>query len=133
MSITRKNPDKLYQPFNNFYAQVVVATGSKQIHVAGTVALDTDRNLVGKGDMARQVEKTMDNIRKSLAAVGATLADVVRVNIFATDVDAYLHQGHIKLVDAFGADTLPASTLVGVTRLAHPDYLVEIQATAVVD
>ena len=133
MALTRKNPDKIYQPFNNFYAQVVVATGSKQIHVAGTVALDTERNLVGKGDMATQVAKAMDNIRESLVAVDATLADVVRVNIFSTDVDEYLMKGHIELVNAFGADTLPASTLVGVTRLAHPDYLVEIQATAVVD
>lgn len=133
MAHSRKNPAGIYQPFHNAYAQVVIATGSKQIHVAGTVALDADRNLVGEGDMATQVSKTMDNIQKSLAAAGASLADVVRVNIFSTDVDTYLQQGHIELVKAFGQDTLPASTLVGVTRLADERYLVEIQATAVLD
>jgi len=56
----------------------------------------------------------------------------VRINIFSTDIDSYLMEGHQEVVGFFG-DALPASTLVGVTRLADPRYLVEIQATAVVD
>ena len=132
MPLERKNPETVYTPYANAYTQVIVATGSKQIHVAGTVGMDTERNLVGKDDMKKQVEGTVKNIELSLQAAGAELSDVVRINIFTTDVDRYLQKGHMALAALFG-ETLPVSTLVGVTRLAHPDYLVEIQATAVID
>ena len=132
MATERINPPDVYQPFGGFYSQVVVATGSRQVHVAGTVSLDLDRELVAQGDMRGQVAKTMENIGRSLAAAGAEPSDVVRINIFALDVDSYLTEGHQEVVAFFG-DTLPTSTLVGVTRLADPRYLVEIQATAVVD
>lgn len=133
MAIERMNPEDVYQPYMNAYTQVIKATGTTQVHVAGTVSLAPGRKLVGEGDMAAQVRQTVDNIAKSLAKAGATLADVVRVNTFVTDVDRYLQEGHVELVKAFGAETLPTSTLVGVTRLADPRYLVEIQATAVID
>lgn len=132
MPLKRKNPDTVYTPYANAYTQVIVATGSKQIHVAGTVGMDTDRNLIGKGDMTKQVKDTIENIELSLQDAHAELSDVVRINIFTTDVDRYLNEGHMALAARFG-EALPVSTLVGVTRLAHPDYLVEIQATAVID
>ncbi len=132
MATERINPSDVYEPFGGFYTQVVTATGSRQVHVAGTVSLDGDRNLVADGDMRGQVRTTMENIGRSLGAVGAQPQDVVRINIFATDVDSYLAEGHQEVVAFFG-DALPTSTLVGVTRLADPRYLVEIQATAVVD
>jgi len=133
MALERINPENIYQPYMNAYTQVIKATGTTQIHVAGTVSLLPGRKLVGEGDMAAQVRQTVENVAKSLAAAGATLADVVRVNTFVTDVDRYLMEGHVELVKAFGPDTLPVSTLVGVTRLADPRYMVEIQATAIID
>jgi len=132
MAVERKNPGNVYEPFNNFYTQVIRATGTTQIHVAGTVSMDPDRNLVGEGDMRTQVRVTMENIGNSLEAVGASPSDVVRINIFTLEVDRYLMEGHQEVVAFFG-DDVPVSTLVGVTRLADPRYLVEIQATAVVD
>lgn len=132
MATERTNPSDMYQPFGGFYTQVVTATGSRHVHVAGTVSLDEDRNLVAEEDMQGQVRMTMENIGKSLAAVGAKPSDVVRVNTFVTDVDGYLQEGHQEVMAFFG-DTLPTSTLVEVTRLADPRYLVEIQATAIVD
>ncbi len=132
MACERINPQSVYQPFNNFYTQVIRATGNTQVHVAGTVGLDKERGLISKGDMAAQTAKTMENLGESLKAADATPADVVRVNIFTTDVDLYMEKGHPKLMAFFG-DTLPVSTLVGVTRLASPDYLVEVEATAILD
>lgn len=128
--IVRIDPDDVYMPYFNVYSQVVIATGTTQVKIAGTVSLDEDRNLVGEGDMALQVETTFENLRRSLAAAGATPADVVRINIFTTDVDRYLQEGAAQQGAFFGADT-PASTLIGVTRLADPRYLVEIQLDAV--
>jgi enamine deaminase RidA (YjgF/YER057c/UK114 family) len=128
----RINPSDVYEPFGGFYSQVITATGSRQVYVAGTVALDVERTLVAEGDMRGQVRVIMENVGRSLAAAGAEPRDVVRINIFALDVDSYLMEGHQEVVAFFG-DTLPTSTLAGVTRLADPRYLVEIQATAVVD
>ena len=132
MATERTNPTDVYEPFGGFYSQVVTATGSRHVHVAGTVSLDVERNLVADGDMRGQVRQTMENIGRSLAAVGAQPTDVVRLNTFVLDVDSYLQEGHQEVMAFFG-DKVPTSTLVGVTRLADLRYLVEIQATAVVD
>lgn len=131
MPITRIDPPTVYTPFNNVYTQVIKAQGAVQVHVAGTVSLDVDRNLVGEGDMALQVETTFENIRLSLEAVNGTPADVVRINIFTLDVDQFLQLG-TPIMATFFDGTPPTSTLVGVTRLADPRYLVEIEADAVI-
>lgn len=131
MPAQRINPSDVYQPFKNYYTQVVKATGTQHVHVAGTLALDQNRNLVGDGDLVTQVRVIMENIGKSLRAAGAMPGDVVRINIFTVDVDKYRADGHAEVLKFFGNE-LPASTLVGVTRLADPSYLVEIEATAVI-
>jgi len=132
MSLERLNPEEIYPPFNNRYTQVVISTGSRQIHLAGVIALDTEMNLIGEGDMKTQTRVVMENIGKALSAAGSSPADVVRINTFTTDVDRFRSEGHSEVLDFFGS-TLPASTLVGVTRLADPGYLVEIEVTAVVE
>lgn len=131
MPITRINPSTVYTPYNNVYTQVIKAVGKVHVHVAGTVSLDVDRNLVGEGDMGIQVQTTFENLRLSLEAVDATPADVVRINIFTLDVDQFLQQGIVHM-EAFFGSTPPTSTLVGVTRLADPRYLVEIECDAVI-
>lgn len=68
MAVERKNPSNVYEPFNNFYTQVIEATGTSQIHVAGTVSMDPDRTLVGENDMRTQVRVTMENLGNSLEA-----------------------------------------------------------------
>ena len=129
--ILRIDPPDVYMPYFNVYSQVVVSDkGGDLVSVAGTVSLDINRNLVGEGDMEEQVRQTFENVRRSLAAVGARPSDVVRINIFTLDVDRYLQEGAPQH-DPFFGNTKPASTLVGVTRLADPRYLVEIQVDAV--
>ncbi|NQV54504.1 MAG: RidA family protein [Rhodospirillales bacterium] len=132
MTLERINPDGMYQPNRNIYSQVVKATGGTQIHVAGTVPFDKDQNVVGIGDMALQVAKILENLEISLNAGGAGRADVVRINVFAVDVEAYVSEGAPLVIKFFG-DTKPVSTTVEVSRLVHPDWLVEIEATAIID
>src|SRR4051812_23445835 len=132
MALERLNPTDVYAPYAGVYTQVVRASGGVQIEVAGTVSLDTERQLVGEGDMAAQVTQGWANLGASLAAAGAGFADVTRINIFTTDVDAYLEHGTPVALRIFG-DAPPAATLAGVTRLADPRYLVEIEAVAVLD
>jgi enamine deaminase RidA (YjgF/YER057c/UK114 family) len=112
------------------YTQVIKATGTRvSIHVAGTLPFDKDNSLVGEGSMQLQVRAVLDAISKSLAAVGAQRSDVVRTKTYATDMAAYLREGHQEYLSFFG-DKPPVSTMVGVTVLADPRCLVEIEAYA---
>lgn len=128
--IRRINPEGMYRPYRGVYSQLVEATGSTQVHVAGTVPLDPDGEVVGEGDLVAQVREILGHLRTSLEAVGATPSDVVRIEVFTLDVPRYRQEGLPEVVAFFG-DDVPASTLVGVTALADSRFLVEIQATAV--
>ena len=132
MVLERINPNGMYKPNKNIYSQVVKSAGATTVHVAGTVPFDEDANVVGIDDMKVQVLKILDNIRISLEAAGATPADVVRINVYALDVDDYVSNGAPEVISFFG-DNKPASTTVQVSRLVHPDWVVEIEATAVID
>ena len=132
MVLERINPNGMYKPNKNIYSQVVKSAGATTVHVAGTVPFDEDANVVGIDDMKVQVLKILDNIRISLEAAGATPADVVRINVYALDVDDYVSNGAPEVISFFN-DNKPASTTVQVSRLVHPDWVVEIEATAVID
>jgi len=132
MPLERINPEGMYKPNKNIYSQVVTSMGATTVHIAGTVPFDEDANVVGIDDMKMQVSKILDNIRISLAAAGALPSDVVRINVYALNVDDYVTNGAPEVIAFFG-DNKPTSTTVQVSRLVHPDWVVEIEATAVLD
>lgn len=114
------------------YAHVVTVSGTgKIVFIAGQLARDIDGNCVGKGDMRAQMEQTFQNLDRCLKAAGATWADVVKTNTYVTDMDAFFRCADVRM-RYFGVAT-PTSTTVGVTRLAGPDFMVEIEAVAVVN
>jgi enamine deaminase RidA (YjgF/YER057c/UK114 family) len=105
-------------------------TGGRTLYLAGQVSLDDDGQLVHEGDMAGQINKSIDNIEAVLSAAGMTLADIVRLNVYTTDVDRLLENyGVLSRVNEAGGRF--TSTLLGVARLAFPELLVELEATAV--
>ncbi|MGH9051666.1 MAG: RidA family protein [Acidimicrobiia bacterium] len=128
----RLDPDGVYRPPRGIYSQVIRVQGRTQVHVAGTVSLDQAGQLVGEGDMGAQVRQILEHLGASLSAGGATPADVVRINVYSTDVDRYRAEG-LPEVMAFFGETRPVSTTVQVTRLVDPRWLVEIEATAVLE
>ena len=114
------------------YTQVVTVSGTgKMIFVAGQLARDAQGVCVGKGDMRAQMEQTFQNLDRCLKAAGATWADVVKTNTFVTDFDEFQKCADIRM-RYLGVAT-PTSTTVGVTRLAGPDFMIEIEAVAVVN
>jgi enamine deaminase RidA (YjgF/YER057c/UK114 family) len=125
-------PDGLFN--HPAYTQVVSAQGSRTVYVSGQVATDADGNLVGGDDLAAQTEQVMKNLRTALSAAGAGFADVSKITVFVVD---YRPEHRPVIAEVRGrylaADRPPASTLVGVTALAAPEYLIEIEAVAVVD
>ena len=132
MALNRMNPDGMYTPNKGIYSQVVTSTGTTTVHIAGTVPFDEDANVVGVEDMKAQTCQILDNLRISLEAAGALPADVVRINVYTLNTDDYVANGAPEVIAFFG-DTKPSSTTVQVSRLVHPDWLVEIEATAVID
>ena len=104
----------------------------RSIHVAGTYAWDVDCKLVEPSGMAGQVRAVMENIRRSLAAVGATPADVVRVKSYVTDMAAFQREGADEF-RKFWADKPPVSTCVEIVRLGAPGALIEMEVYAEID
>ena len=137
MPNTYLNPDSVFKPRLDAYTMAITSTGGKMIHVAGVTGKDVNRNFVGDGGMAAQVRCAMDNIMKILAEAGAGPEDVVRMNVYTTDMEKYLEV--IKLADEdiaktyYPAGKRPAGVLLGVTALAPEGCFVEIDATAVID
>lgn len=113
------------------YWHVLSITGGKrQIFVSGQVPRDKSGNVVGKGDMAAQIERVGENIKMCLEAAGATLDDLVKITSFTTDIDEFFKHSAVR--NRYFGKALPASTAVEVRRLAHPDWMIEIEATAIV-
>jgi enamine deaminase RidA (YjgF/YER057c/UK114 family) len=112
-------------------AQVVEIARSapgRSIHVAGTYGWGLDCKQIAT-DMAGQVRATLDNILRSLAAVGAAPSDVVRVKSYVTDMEAFQREGIGEFRKFWGA-AVPTSTLVQVVRLGDPNALIEIEVYA---
>ncbi|MFI5811334.1 RidA family protein [Streptomyces sp. NPDC051643] len=111
------------------YSHVVLGTG-RFVAVSGQLALDEDGRLVGEGDPAAQARQVFENLRRCLAAAGATFDDVVKLTFFVTDM------AHMPAVRAardahIPADRLPAASAVQVAALVGPEFLMEIEAYAV--
>lgn len=125
------NPPAL-NPTNGF-THVVTATGGKAVYVSGQVSVNEKAEVVGKGDMRAQVERTFENLKVALAAAGATFKDVVKITYYVVDLKPE-HVPHIREVRKkyLDATNPPASTLVGVAALVVPDWMVEIEVVAVV-
>lgn len=127
--VTHLNPDGL--PANPVFSQAVVVEGAaRTIYVGGQNAVAADGTIVGVGDLGAQTEQVFGNLQVVLAAAGATLHDIVKWTVYAIhgqDVRPAL--GVFQRV--WGDAPPPAISVVGVAGLAHPDFLVEIEAIAV--
>ena len=114
------------------YSQAWTVTGAKLIFVAGQVSVDMSGNPVVSGDIALQTRTVIENLKKVLEGAGASLADVIKLNTYVTNMAEYLGKAGAIRRDYFPQD-FPASTLVEVKSLAHPEFMVEIEAIAALD
>ncbi len=112
------------------YSQAVEVEGAERVlYCSGQGATDDEGRPVHPGDMRAQLTLAVDNLEAVLREADLTLSDVVRLDIYTTDMDGLW--GAMDVVGARFAGNRPASTMVGVTRLAFPEMLVEIEAVAV--
>jgi reactive intermediate/imine deaminase len=122
------NPASLSAPTG--YSHVVEVNSGRTIYIAGQVALDKSGNVVGKGDFAAQTTQVFENLKLALAAVGATFENVVKINTYVTDMS---HVETLRGIRAkYYSKNAPASTLVQIGKLAREEFMIEIEAIAVV-
>ncbi|TLS46169.1 RidA family protein [Streptomyces montanus] len=111
------------------YTHVVMGTG-RFVAISGQLALDEDGKLVGEDDPAAQARQIFENLRRCLIAAGATFDDVVKLTFFVTDM-AYMPAVRAARDAHISADRLPAASAVQVAALVRPEFLMEIEAYAV--
>jgi enamine deaminase RidA (YjgF/YER057c/UK114 family) len=130
-SVRYINPDSLNK--NPAFTNVVVVEGNvKTVHIGGQDAVDASGEIVGKGDILAQTEQVLANVRAALAAGGAGPEHVIKWNIYIVEGQS-LQAGYAAFQNAWPqTPNPPAITGVFVSGLAHPDFLVEMDAVAVV-
>ncbi|MGC3002175.1 RidA family protein [Streptomyces sp. G35A] len=112
------------------YTHVVTGTG-RMVAVSGQLALDEDGRVVGEDDAGAQARQVFENLRRCLSAAGATFDDVVKLTYFVTDM-AHMPAVRAARAEHIPDDRLPAASAVQVAALVRPEFLVEIEAFAVV-
>jgi enamine deaminase RidA (YjgF/YER057c/UK114 family) len=128
------NPQTLFPSLPHGFSQVVVASGRKTAFISGQTAWDARKRLVGGASLLEQTRQALRNVQSAVEAAGGTLNDVVALRIYVVDYQSE-SAGAVgsALKEFFPAESPPASTWIGVSALAVPEFLVEIEATAVLD
>lgn len=127
------DPARVYHPGHDYaqpFSQAVKASGKEMVFVSGQVALDAAGTVVGPGDMAAQARQALLNLKAILEAGGTTLADVVKLTVYVTDMSRF---GEVQAVrsEFWAGIPLPASTALEIKQLVRKEFLVEIEAIAV--
>jgi enamine deaminase RidA (YjgF/YER057c/UK114 family) len=113
------------------FNQAEVLEGQKRLVMcSGQTAVDAEGKPQHPGDMAAQLGAALDNLEAVLAGAGMTLSNLVRLNFYTTDVDAFMQHGGVVGERLGAAQVMPPGTLLGVNRLAFPELLVELEGTA---
>jgi reactive intermediate/imine deaminase len=121
-------PKTLHRPFG--YAHAIQIDNT--IYISGQIPLDQEMNVVGKNDIAVQTERVYENLKKVVEEVGGAMSNIVMLNIYCTDLEAYDKKTRHLRKKYFG-DYYPAITAIEVKRLYRPDFMIEAEAIAVLD
>jgi enamine deaminase RidA (YjgF/YER057c/UK114 family) len=134
MKINHLTPDTLFDSRPYAFTQVVVSESKRMIHCAGQTACDKNMKFIGLGDLAAQAEYALSNLGLALAAAGAGPGNVVQLRVYVVQYKPdYLPIIGTALGKFFAPHPCPANTLIGVQSLALPEFMIEIEATAVID
>ncbi|NBH11661.1 RidA family protein [Amycolatopsis sp. SID8362] len=109
----------------------LVSGQTRTLYCAGQTAMNADGEPQHAGDLAAQLALSLDNLEAVLGEAGMSLADLVRLTVYTTDVDLLFQHYGVLVGRLAAAGVAPATTVLGVTRLAIPPLLVELEGTAV--
>jgi 2-iminobutanoate/2-iminopropanoate deaminase len=127
------NPETIAKPTG--YSHVAEINGGKIVYIAGQVALDRSGILVGKDDFRAQVQQVFENLKSAVEAAQGNFGNVIKLNYYCAEaVDTSQLPALREIRDKYVNTTEPpTSTLVFVKRLVRPEYLLEVDAVAVID
>jgi enamine deaminase RidA (YjgF/YER057c/UK114 family) len=125
------NPDRLFNSLQYGFSQIAIGSGSRFVTVSGQVGWDQDGNIVGKDDLAVQTVKAFENLEVAMVAAGGSLEDVVSLRIYIVQTVMGQSSAISDGLRRFFPATPPTTTWIGVPMLANADFLVEIEAFAV--
>ncbi|MEV4280050.1 RidA family protein [Actinoplanes xinjiangensis] len=114
-----------------FHQGEVVSGYTRTLYCSGQTAMDADGKPQHDGDIAAQLALSLANVEAVLGEAGMSLANVVRLNVYTTDVDALFAHYGVLAARLGAAGVAPATTMLGVNRLAVPGQMIELEATAV--
>ena len=131
-SIIRSNPPELGTPPG--YSQIVDVRAGRIIFIAGQTALDRDGTLVGKDNFSAQADQVFRNLSAALQSVGCTAGNLVKLTVFLRDMGqlSTYREARNRFFGTVAPPAAPAITLVEVSKLYGPDFLIEIEAIAAI-
>jgi 2-iminobutanoate/2-iminopropanoate deaminase len=112
------------------YKMATRQEGGQLLYISGQVARDTNGNVVGTGDMHTQARAVFQNLRQVLQAAGGDLKDLMKITTYITNIEDFPALAEVRS-EVFQGE-LPASTLIVVKSLFHPDFLIEVEGIAAI-
>ncbi|HWA11989.1 MAG TPA: RidA family protein [Burkholderiales bacterium] len=124
------NPDGIFKP--STFSQIAITRGDRVVYISGQTARNADASIVAVGDVRKQAEKVFDNLRIAVEAAGGSMGDIAKITTFVVDLKPDDRVWIGEMVKKHFPQP-PAHTLVGISALAAPELLIEIEATAILD
>ena len=122
--------DRVRAPSGHFSQAIAVEAQGRMVFISGMTARRADGSIAGIGDIEAQTRQVCENVKSAVEAAGGTMDDICRVDVFVRNIE-HFESIHKVRREYFKAPA-PASTMVEVTKMVHPDYLIEISAIAVI-
>jgi 2-iminobutanoate/2-iminopropanoate deaminase len=128
------NPESLFNSRQYGFSQAVVADANGLFfQTAGQVALDNQEKIIGGSDVGKQTQQALKNLKVAIEAAGGKLTDVMMVRLYIVKLEGIDTTSiGIVLREVFGTENPPASSWIGVTSLARPEFLIEIEAQGII-
>jgi 2-iminobutanoate/2-iminopropanoate deaminase len=127
------NPPELFNSVQYGFSQIVVSQASRMVHLSGQVAWDADQQIGSAGDLREQVFRSLENLKIAMECAGGTMQHIVSLRIYIVQSVLSNTSGVKEGLKEYFPDNPPAATWIGVPALASSDFLVEIEAMAVLD
>jgi reactive intermediate/imine deaminase len=123
--------DKIRQPSGHFSQAIAIEAKGKLVFLSGMTARRADGTIAGVGDIEAQTRQVCENLKAAVEAAGGTMDDICRVDVYVRNMEHFdkIH----KVRREYFKSPAPASTMVEVTKMTSPDYLIEINAIAVIN
>jgi 2-iminobutanoate/2-iminopropanoate deaminase len=130
MPRTQISTDRIGKPSGHFSQAIAADARGRLVFISGMTSKRADGGVAGVGDIEAQTRQTCENVKAAVEAAGGTMADICRVDVFVKSMADFdvIH----RVRREYFPDPPPASTMVQIAGFTHPDYLIEINAIAVV-